>query len=423
MVNTTTNTFGYNSKSELIDAAMGLDDYGYNYDQIGNRIKALSTVDSVTSEMDYLSNALNQYTNIVNGTVETPMYDLDGNMLTNGDWTYTWNGENRLITATNTVDNTYITYSYDYQGRMIKKVTDGETTLFYWNGNYIIAEMTDSSTNFYTWANGETLTASLDGETVFYCHDANKNVTDLVDDTGTHLVHYDYSPFGVQSFTLHSSPFTVSLNPFRFSNEYFDDTTGFVEYKYRKYNPYLGKFLSRDPIGVQGGLNLYAICNNDLINKVDIYGLWPGWTLCEDAGEDDIWVDDDWKDIGYIPTDQIGGSGGYVTYGVIFRWIRTFKRKYICDNCEEKWAEGVKAYKHEQDAIIVYLDGSTWPPNGKDIDDVWSLIVDAAGNAIPFSGQPADLSSSPTPYAGKEPNQNTVGRIVKSPKTPYTVHW
>jgi RHS repeat-associated protein len=118
------------------------------------------------------------------------------------------------------------------------------------------------------------LTASLDGETVFYCHDANKNVTDLVDDSGTHLVHYDYSPFGVQSFTLFTSPFTVSLNPFRFSNEYFDDTTGFVEYKYRKYNPDLGKFLSRDPINEQGGLNLYAICNNDLINNWDELGLY-----------------------------------------------------------------------------------------------------------------------------------------------------
>ena len=43
-----------------------------------------------------------------------------------------------------------------------------------------------AGTNYYTWVGGETLTANLDGEIVFYCHDANKNVTDLVDDTGTH---------------------------------------------------------------------------------------------------------------------------------------------------------------------------------------------------------------------------------------------
>jgi hypothetical protein len=51
--------------------------------------------------------------------------------------------------------------------------------------------MTDSATNYFTWYQGETLTANLNGETVFYAHDANKNVTDLVDDTGTHLVVVD----------------------------------------------------------------------------------------------------------------------------------------------------------------------------------------------------------------------------------------
>ncbi len=159
---------------------------------------------------------------------------------------------------------------------MIQKVTDGETILFYWDGNHVIAEMTDSTTNLYTWSHGETLTASLGGETVFYAHDANKNITDLLDDSGSHLVHYDYSPFGEESSTVYSSPFTVSLNPFGFSNEYFDETTGLVEYKYRPYFPQLGKFLSLDPIEESGGINLYGIGGNDLINN------WDEWGLSED---------------------------------------------------------------------------------------------------------------------------------------------
>jgi RHS repeat-associated protein len=277
MANTTTNTFGYNNRSELIDAALGLDDYGYNYDQIGNRITVTSSVDSVSSVVNYQANQLNQYTNISYGQGSSlPSYDADGNMLTHGDWTYTWNGENRMTSASNCVDNTYITYSYDYQGRMIQKVTDGETILFYWDGNHVIAEMTDSTTNLYTWSHGETLTASLGGETVFYAHDANKNITDLLDDSGSHLVHYDYSPFGEESSTVYSSPFTVSLNPFGFSNEYFDETTGLVEYKYRPYFPQLGKFLSLDPIEESGGINLYGIGGNDLINN------WDEWGLSED---------------------------------------------------------------------------------------------------------------------------------------------
>ena len=52
---------------------------------------------------------LNQYT-VVNSN--QPTYDDDGNMLTNGNWTYTWNGENRMIQAVS--DNTKLQFVYDY---------------------------------------------------------------------------------------------------------------------------------------------------------------------------------------------------------------------------------------------------------------------------------------------------------------------
>jgi len=124
----------------------------------------------------------------------------------------------------------------------------------------------------YVWANGELLCANLDGTTVFYCHDANKNVTDLVDASGDSVAHYEYSPFGV---ITEQSGSLAEANPFRFSNEYFDPITGFVEYKRRPYLPPLGKFLSRDPIGVKGGLNEYLFCNNNAINFWDYLGREP----------------------------------------------------------------------------------------------------------------------------------------------------
>jgi len=130
--------------------------------------------------------------------------------------------------------------------------------------------MKASSTNYYTWFNGETLTASLGGETVFYCHDANKNVTDLVDTSGDSVAHYEYSPFGV--ITEQTGTFAGN-NPFRFSNEYFDDDIQKVVFLYRFYDPWLGKFLSRDPIGKAGGLNLYGFVQNEPINSIDLLGL------------------------------------------------------------------------------------------------------------------------------------------------------
>ncbi len=284
-----TNSFAYNHYSEVTNAIMNTNDYNFTMDDIGNRTEHV--INDIEATYDDEGGNLNQYIEIYcddRAYDRSLKYDLDGNMtnvttftIPRVTWRYTWNGENRMTSATNTTDGTYVTYKYDYQGRMISKNTShgGTETRreFVWMGNHIIAEMTASTTNYYCWSNGETLTANLNGETIFYCHDANKNVTDLVDDSGTHLVHYDYSPFGVQSSTVYSSPALVSLNPFRFSNEYFDETTGLVEYKYRPYFPPLGKFASLDPIGEAGGFNLYGTCNNDLLNKVD----W--WGLSEDA--------------------------------------------------------------------------------------------------------------------------------------------
>ena len=49
-------------------------------------------------------------------------------MLTNGNWTYTWNGENRLIKAENSSTGIKVEFDYDYMGRRIfKKVYSGET--------------------------------------------------------------------------------------------------------------------------------------------------------------------------------------------------------------------------------------------------------------------------------------------------------
>ena len=62
------------------------------------------------------------------------------------------------------------------------------------------------------------------------------------------------------------------MNPFRFSSEFHDDELGLVYYNYRYYNPQLGRWTKRDPIGEIGSANLYASDNNN-INTYDLLGL------------------------------------------------------------------------------------------------------------------------------------------------------
>jgi len=49
--------------------------------------------------------------------------------------------------------------------------------------------------------------------------------------------------------------------------------TGFVQFLHRWYDAQTGKWLSRDPIGVEGGINLYAYTENNPVNAIDPLGL------------------------------------------------------------------------------------------------------------------------------------------------------
>ena len=113
-----TNAFGYNSRSELIDADMGTNVFDYVFDPIGNRTSYTNNGEAWT----YLSNDLNQYTNIADGVTNAPSYDDDGNLLTYAGWTFGWNGENRMISASN--DSTVVSFAYDYMGRRFLKINE-----------------------------------------------------------------------------------------------------------------------------------------------------------------------------------------------------------------------------------------------------------------------------------------------------------
>jgi RHS repeat-associated protein len=84
------------------------------------------------------------------------------------------------------------------------------------------------------------------------------------------LAHFGYSPFGQ---TLDASGALVGIFPFGFSSKYLDSEVGLYYYGYRHYAPRLGRWLNRDPIEEQGGLNLYAFVGNGPMGEWDYLGL------------------------------------------------------------------------------------------------------------------------------------------------------
>ena len=230
-------------------------------------------------------------------------YDDDGNLIKDGRWHYTWDAENRLIqmhTITGVPANAArrLEFEYDYQGRRIAKKTfdqaSGGTLLsqihYLYDGWNLLAE-TDSAGNLirrYLW--GTDLSGSYQGaggvggllaildetespfETHYVSYDGNGNVTSLADaTTGTWSTRYEYGPFGELIRTT-GDPIAFE-NPFRFSTKYVDIESEHLNYGHRLCNPTTGRWLSKDPIEEDGGLNLYGFVLNNPINAYDILGL------------------------------------------------------------------------------------------------------------------------------------------------------
>lgn len=68
------------------------------------------------------------------------------------------------------------------------------------------------------------------------------------------------------------SPFEMS-----YATKLRDSETGLSNFGHRYYSSHLGRFINRDPIGEQDGVNLYAYCSNNPLNNVDALGLYSGY--------------------------------------------------------------------------------------------------------------------------------------------------
>jgi RHS repeat-associated protein len=62
------------------------------------------------------------------------------------------------------------------------------------------------------------------------------------------------------------------FQPFGFQGGLYDRDTGLVRFGARDYDPIIGRWLTKDPLGFEAGINFYAFCGNDPVNKIDPFG-------------------------------------------------------------------------------------------------------------------------------------------------------
>ena len=268
----------------------------YNFDMIGNRAGA--TVD-INGSKDYTANLLNQYTaisDVPTSTSKLPINDEDGNLTSDGgSWSYTWNGENRLINADN--GTVSIDFEYDYQGRLVRKDDGTNVEVYLYDGWNRIATYESQVSSFTLQVSnlwGMDLSGSMQGAggvggllkegNRYPTFDANGNIMQKLSSSGNVDMNVAYDPFGnIISGAL--------VGEYGFSTKPLVEGIQWYYYGFRYYDPVMGRWPSRDPIGEWGhrlmlsvlsgamrpvdgiaGHNSYAFALNSPSNLVDMDG-------------------------------------------------------------------------------------------------------------------------------------------------------
>ncbi len=322
------------------DPDVVLDRYTYTYDRAGNRTSKtnelngnlsetyeydaldrliawdLDGVEQKTWSLDALGNDLGSGTyNAANEATPnqgSSGYDAAGNMTTlqSGN-TAIYDAWNRLVEVNDGATilqrseydgtNRRVQVFSDFDGATPDKVVDdyhlGQQTIesdvtvdgsrdggyqTIWSPRYIDAAVLRDTLNTAG-------TGSVAAERVFYLADANYNVTGLVKyDSGSGnwevAERYTYTPYGTVTYRnadWTTATSSANANTTLYTGRELDLATGLYYYRARYYSAELGRFVTQDPIGYEGGINLYEYVGGSPVSHTDPSGLWLGW---DDAG-------------------------------------------------------------------------------------------------------------------------------------------
>lgn len=269
----------------------------WRYDVFGNRSHQIFADNSfdyygrdAAQQLNWIDhyNAASQF----QGTTAAFYYDANGSLtrkLTGaGTLDLAWDETNRLQSASTGTGGLSQSYAYDPYGRRIAKTHNGATTHYLYDGDAIHAEYSAWSQPQALYAQGPMLDEALAkhplsngqfGAARHYHADAQGSVNAVTthdaaaNDPIEGVAGYD--PWGVARYSGGGTPPTTGYG----WQGREQDETGLMYFRARYYDPAamststpVGRFISRDPLGLAGGLNPYAAFENDPVNLADPMG-------------------------------------------------------------------------------------------------------------------------------------------------------
>ncbi|MBU5213087.1 hypothetical protein KQI60_15935 [Bacillus oleronius] len=126
------------------------------------------------------------------------MYDLNGNLLADGTFNYRYDEQGQLIEVKNK-DGVLASYSYDEDGKRIKKTTADGTINYHYDGDQLLFETDDANniTAEYSWDDeGNPITLAKNGKVYYYLINGQGDITKLTDQNGNVVANYEYDVWG-----------------------------------------------------------------------------------------------------------------------------------------------------------------------------------------------------------------------------------
>lgn len=276
-------TYEHDARGRLVaaDGPQGL--VRWTYDAAGNRVSETRG----GAETRYEVAAGNR---VVSRGDEAISYTATGALAERKDdagaTRFTYDHDDRLVGVT-TSDGQTVRYGYAPNGARLWREEGGERTSYLHDLADVVGEVDAEGGVVTSYVHGpgadDVLAARRGDESYFYHWDLVRSVTALTDDEGQVAARYDYDAFGA---AVSAEGPAAAWNAHRFTSRVWDQTAGLYDYRARGYAPDLGRFTSPDPMGVLGGLNVYAYVENDPTLLNDPYGLRPWYSRLWDSTRD-----------------------------------------------------------------------------------------------------------------------------------------
>ena len=230
--------------------------------------------DVMVEATDQAGNVKQETWRVDNGPHSIPRsmsYDRDGNLLSDGKRRYAWDARHCMTEVSMGTD----TWAFEYDGgrhRIREKKNSVVMREWVWSGTEMIEERLTDGRKRRFWSGGIELLDSANVQTGkrYLLRDHLGSARVVVDGEGAVTASYDYTPWGERTKLSGVEEWNTG-----YTGHWWHES-GLSLTLYRVYDPELGRWLSRDPIGERGGANLYAYVGNGPIGATDPLGLDAG---------------------------------------------------------------------------------------------------------------------------------------------------